>query len=58
MWLLQKRTATTALTMFPVKQRIELRDNLAHVDCDDVASETIGKVVGSLHCSHFNDRRQ
>ena len=29
--------------------------NLSHVDCEDVASEAIEKVVESLH---FNDRRQ
>ena len=33
-------------------------DILAHVDCEDVPSEAIDKVVGSLHCNHFNDRRQ
>ena len=54
----RKRTATTTLTNFPVKQRKELGDNLARVDCEDVASEAIDKVVGSLHCNHFNDRRQ
>ena len=46
------------MTKFPVKQRKELGDNLAHVDCEDVASEAIDKVVGSLHCNHFNDRSQ
>ena len=54
----RKRTATTTLTKFPVKQRKELGDNLAHVDCEDVASEAIDKVVGSLHSNHFDDRRQ
>ena len=54
----RKRTATTTSTNFPVKQRKELGDNLARVDCEDVASEAIDKVVGSLHCNHFNDRRQ
>ena len=43
------------LTKFPVKQTKELGDNLAHVDCADVASEAIDKVIGSLHCNHFND---
>ena len=51
----RKRTATTK---FPVKQRKELGDNLASVDCEDVASEAIDRVLGSLHCNHFNDRRQ
>ena len=56
----RKRTATTTctLTNFHVKQRKELGDDLARVDCEDVASEAIDKVVGSLHCNHFNDRRQ
>ena len=53
----RKRTATT-LTKFPVKQRKELSDILARVDCEDVSSEAINEVVGSLHCNHFNDRRQ
>ena len=51
----RKRTATTK---FPVKQRKELGDNLASVDCENVASEAIDRVLGSLHCNHFNDRRQ
>ena len=55
----KKRTATTTLTKFPVKQRKELGNNLASVDYEDVASEeAIDKVLGSLHCNHFNDRRQ
>ena len=41
----RKRTATTTLT---VKQRKQLGDNLACVDCEDVASEAIDKVVTSL----------
>ena len=28
---------------------------LARVDCEDVPSEAIDKVEGSLHCNHFND---
>ena len=47
----------TTLTKFPVKQRKELSNILARVDCEDVSSEAIDKVVGSLHCNHFNDRR-
>ena len=47
----RKRTATTTctctLTKFPVKQRKELGDNLACLDCEDVASEAIDKVVGT-----------
>ena len=39
----RKRTATTTLTKFPVKQRKELGDNLARVDCEDVAGEAIDK---------------
>ena len=35
----RKQTATTTLTKFCVKQRNELGDNLAPVDCEDVASE-------------------
>ena len=48
----------TTLTKFPVKQRKELSNILDRVDCEDVPSEAIDKVVGSLHCNHFNDRRQ
>ena len=44
----RKRTATTK---FPVKQRKELGDNLSRVYCEDVASEAVDKVVGSLHCN-------
>ena len=53
----KKRAATTTLTKFRVKQRKELGNNLARVDCEVVASEAIDKVVGSLYCNHFNDRR-
>ena len=51
----RKRTATTK---FPVKKRKELGDNLASVDCEEVASKAIDRVLGSLHCNHFTDRRQ
>ena len=46
------------MTNFLAKQRKELGDDLARVDCEDVASEAIDKVVESLYCNHFNDRRQ
>ena len=29
-----------------------MSDILARVDCEDVPSEAIDKVVGSLHCNH------
>ena len=35
-----------------------MSDILACIDCEDVSSEAIDKVVGSLHCNHFNYRRQ
>ena len=28
------------------------------MDCEDVPSEAIDKVVGSFHCNHFSERRQ
>ena len=57
-WLLEnEQLLYITLTKFPVKQRKELSNILARVDCEDVSSEAIDKVVGSLHCNHFNDRR-
>ena len=45
----RKPTATTTLTKFPVKQRKELGDNLARVDCKILLVRPLTKIVTDGH---------
>ena len=55
-WLLEnEQLLYTTLTKFPgiTEKRIQRYSG----SCEDVPSEAIDKVVGSLRYNHFNDRR-
>ena len=48
------------MSTLPVKHitEKELNDNMNCVDCENITCEAIDKAVRSLHCNHFNNKRQ